>query len=96
MTEKGFGETPDSDVYSRTKEMPLLKLKHAKTKLKFLKETIAVIEREFKEFSPEILDAWSHAEQTTSGNSLINKTKNIGPRIDPRGTPEVISVKEDE
>ena len=36
------------------------------------------------------------AEQTTSGKSLINKTKDSGPRIDPCGTPEVISVKEDE
>ena len=50
-------------MYSRTKEVPLLKLKHAKTKLKFLKERIAVIEREFKEFSPEILDAWSPEER---------------------------------
>ena len=28
--------------------------------------------------------------------SLINKTKNSGPRKEPCGTPEVISVKEDE
>jgi len=50
-------------VYSRTKEVPLLKLKHAETKLKFLKERIAVIEREFKQFSPEILEAWSPEER---------------------------------
>ena len=30
------------------------------------------------------------AEQTTSGKSLINKTKTSGPRIEPCGTPEVI------
>ena len=37
--------------------MPLLNLKHAEIKLKFLKERIAVIEKEIKQFSSEILEA---------------------------------------
>jgi len=51
-------------VYSRTKEVPLLNLKHAEIKLKFLKERIAVIEKEIKQFSPEILDAQSPEERS--------------------------------
>ena len=45
-------------MYSRTKEeVPLLKLKHAETELKFHKERIAVIVREIAEdLSPEILE----------------------------------------
>ena len=50
-------------MYSRTNEVPLLKLKHADTKLKFLKERIAVIEREIKQFSPEILESRSPEER---------------------------------
>ena len=52
-------------MYSRTKEdVTLLKLKHAKTKLKFFKERIAVIEKEIKQsFSPEILEAQSPEER---------------------------------
>ena len=51
-------------MYSRTKEdVPLLKLKHAETKLKFFKERIAVIEKEIKQFSPEILAAQSPEER---------------------------------
>ena len=36
------------------------------------------------------------SEQTTSGKSLMKITKNSGPRIEPCGTPEVISDKEEE
>ena len=39
---------------------------------------------------------WKLPEETTSGKSLINKTKNSVPRIDPCSTRAVISVKEDE
>lgn len=56
----------DSDVYFRRKEkVPLLKLKHAETELKFLKDRIAVIEKEIKQFSPEILEACSPEERST-------------------------------
>ena len=36
------------------------------------------------------------SEQTTCGKSLMKITKNSGPRIEPCGTPEVISDKEEE
>ena len=46
--------------------MPLLKLKHAETKLKFYKERIAVIVREIaEELSPEILEECGLEETAT-------------------------------
>ena len=56
----------DSDVYSRTKEeVPLFKLKHAKTKLKFLEERITVIEKEMKYFSPQFLEGCGPEERAS-------------------------------
>ena len=53
-------------MYSRTKEEPLLKLKHAETELKFHKERIAVIVREIaEELSPEILEECGLEEKAT-------------------------------
>ena len=54
-------------MYSRTKEgVPLLKLKHAETELKFHKERIAVIVREIaEELSPEILEECGLEETVT-------------------------------
>ena len=54
-------------MYSRTKEeVPLLKLKHAETELKFHKERIAVIVREIgEELSPEILEECGPEEKAT-------------------------------
>ena len=55
----------DSDVYSKTKEgVSPLKLQHAESKLKFLKERIGVIEKEIKQFSPEILETRIPEERT--------------------------------
>jgi len=53
-------------VYFRTKEeVPLLKLKHAaEAEMKFLKERIAVIEKEIKQFSPKILEAHCPEERS--------------------------------
>ena len=46
--------------------MPLLKLKHAETELKFHKERIAVIVREIaEELSPEILEECATEEKAT-------------------------------
>ena len=53
----------DSDVHSTAKEVPLLKLNHVETELKFLKEKIAVIEKEIKQFSPEIAEGCSPEER---------------------------------
>ena len=52
-------------MHSRTKEeVPLLKLKHAESELKFHKEKIAVIVREFaEELSPEILEECGPVEK---------------------------------
>lgn len=56
----------DSDVYSRTKEeVPLFKLKHAETKLKFLEERITVIEKEMKYFSPQFLEGCGPEERAS-------------------------------
>ena len=58
----------DSAVHFRPKEeLPLLKLKHAETELKFKEERTAVIEREIAaKLSPEILaDACSPEEKAT-------------------------------
>ena len=64
---KTIRRNSDSDVYSRSKEeVPLLKLKHAETELKFHKERIAVIVREIaKELSPEILEEYGPEEKAT-------------------------------
>ena len=64
---KTIRRNSDSDVYSRSKEeVPLLKLKHAETELKFLKERIAVIVREItEELSPEILEECGPEEKAT-------------------------------
>ena len=52
-------------MYFRAKEeVPLLKLTHAETELKFLKERIAVIEKEIKPFLPETLEARGHEERS--------------------------------
>ena len=64
---KRIRRNSDSHVYSGTKEeLPLLKLKHAETELKFHKERIAVIVREIaEELSPEILEACDPEEKAT-------------------------------
>jgi len=44
-------------VYFRTKEeVPLSKLRHAEAEMQFHKERIAAIEKEVKQYSPEILE----------------------------------------
>lgn len=62
---KTIRRNSDSDVYFRTKEeVPLLKLRHAETELKFHKMRIAVIVREIaEELSPEILEECSLEEK---------------------------------
>ena len=54
-------------MYFRTKEgVPLLKLRHAETELKFHKERIAVIVREIgEELSPEIVEECGLEESAT-------------------------------
>ena len=64
---KRIRRNSDSDVYSRTKEgVPLLKLRHAETELKFHKKRIAVIVREIaEELTPEILEECGLNETAT-------------------------------
>jgi len=51
-------------VYSKTKEeLPPGKLNQAETELRFLKERIAVIEKEMKYFSPQFLEACGPEER---------------------------------
>ena len=53
-------------MYSGTEEVPVLKLRHVETELKFHKERIAVIVREIaEELSPEILEACGVEEKAT-------------------------------
>ena len=51
-------------MYFKTKEeLPPVKLKHAEAELKFLKERIAVIEKEMKYFSPQFLEGCGPEER---------------------------------